>query len=96
MIARGLENSFKKRYRDHKTKRKQHFEDHGGYNNIEMAENNPPENVTKEEWKDTIKFFMGERHRNRSAVNTENRSLMPYPSLHGTSTYVAARYKKVN
>lgn len=68
----------------------------GGYQDVERAKRNPPTNVSREDWLNMINHFCDPKHVNRATKNAENRARARYPSLHGSQTLVAARYKKVN
>ena len=97
MILAGIERECQDRYRDKKARYKKHFISVGGYNDVETTKKNPPSSITDETWwRKTLDFFADLENMRRAQKNSQNRLNIKYPSLHGSTSYVALRYKKVN
>ncbi|KAJ9543054.1 hypothetical protein OSB04_022761 [Centaurea solstitialis] len=97
MILAGIERECQDRYRERKARYKKHFLSVGGYADMEIAKKNPPSTITDETWwRKTVDFFADPENMTRAEKNAQNRSNVKYPSLHGSTSYVASRYKKRN
>jgi len=95
-ILAGIERDCQDRFKDRKSRLKTHFENVGGYDNVANARRNPPRHVDLENWNKTVNLFLDSKFRKRSKINSANRGHAKYPSLHGSSSYAASQYKKVN
>lgn len=94
-ILAGIERQCQDLYRDRKSRLKQYFKKVGGYKDIANARRNPPSHFDLKKWNETVDFFCDPNYKDRSEKNAQNRSHAKYPSLHGSTSYIAARYKKV-
>ena len=96
LIETGIEREFQDRYKDRKGRKKKKFNEHGGYDDIETARKNPLEDMDNESWQKLVDLFTTPQFMARSKANAANRAKQKYPSLHGSTSYVSARFKKVN
>ncbi|KAI3741670.1 hypothetical protein L1987_59344 [Smallanthus sonchifolius] len=80
-------------YKDHKNVLKGHFLENGGYDDVEAAMNNPPEDLDQESWQTLInELFLDASYKNRATKNKQNRSKQRYPSYHGSKSYAQRRH----
>ncbi|KAL8232344.1 hypothetical protein R6Q57_002122 [Mikania cordata] len=49
-IRAGINEDCARRNRDRKNELKRHFDNYGGYDNVENAKNHPPDTQTQEAW----------------------------------------------
>ncbi|KAF4376596.1 hypothetical protein F8388_025467 [Cannabis sativa] len=95
-VLSSIDNECKTRYKDRKSRHKQHFKDVGGYDDVEKAKKNPPEGLDAATWDKLISHFLDPKHIERSKKNAANRAKHLYPSLQGSSSYASHRYKRMN
>ena len=84
------------RYKDRKGRKKKYFDEHGGYDDIETARKNPPEIMNNESWQKLVDLFTTPQFMAHSKENAANKARQKYPSLHGSTSYDSAQFKKVN
>ena len=95
-INEGIDRYCGRRYSDRKSKLHEHFNKQGGPNNVDRARRNPPPSLNLVDWNKLIDdVFMDSKWQDRSKKNSKNRKNYPFPSYHGTQSYVNARFKKV-
>ncbi|KAI3824172.1 hypothetical protein L1987_05621 [Smallanthus sonchifolius] len=92
-VELGITAECQRAYKDHKRELKVHLEENGGYDDVEAAMNNPPEDLDQETWETLIsELFLDASYKNRSEKNKQNRSQQRYPSYHGSKSYAQRRH----
>ncbi|KAI3730858.1 hypothetical protein L1987_62037 [Smallanthus sonchifolius] len=92
-VELGITAECQRSYKDHKNVLKGHFLENGGYDDVEAAMNNPPEDLDQESWQTLInELFLDASYKNRATKNKQNRSKQRYPSYHGSKSYVQRRH----
>ncbi|KAI3499160.1 hypothetical protein L1887_34953 [Cichorium endivia] len=95
-VVHGIEADCANAYKRRKHDLKVHFDEQGGYADIERARAHPPPTQTPRAWGKVIdKLFSTDKYKARSHSNKGNRELLPYTSSHGTEPYAQKRYKEV-
>lgn len=95
-IVLGIEHDCATSYKRRKGKLKKHFDEVGGYEDVERARRHPPRRMAPKAWEKVIdKLFITEKYKRRSEQNTENKAKQPYGSSHGCEPFAQKRYKEV-
>ncbi|KAJ9555866.1 hypothetical protein OSB04_010480 [Centaurea solstitialis] len=94
MILAGIERQCQDLYKNRKSKLKDYFEKVGGEKDVANARRNRPPHLDDEQWDNTIDLFLDAKFKQHSKTNSQNRSHSRYPTLQGSSSYAASRYKK--
>ncbi|KAL4583648.1 hypothetical protein LXL04_008229 [Taraxacum kok-saghyz] len=93
-LRSAFETMLANSYKGQKNNAKKHFNRSGGYQDIERARNTPPSNITPENWRKAVNFFIGESHMTVSQRNKNNRALQTTKNRGGTASYSSAAFKK--
>ncbi|KAL8224341.1 hypothetical protein R6Q57_019816 [Mikania cordata] len=87
-IRAGINEDCARRYQDRKNELKRHFDNYGGYDNVENAKNHPPDTQTQEAWEKIInELFLNADFMKRSVKNESNRSKQLYAIADGNARY---------
>ncbi|KAL8245511.1 hypothetical protein R6Q59_011769 [Mikania micrantha] len=93
-IRAGINEDCARRYRDRKNELKRHFDNYGGYDNVENAKNHPPDTQTQESWEKIIdELFLNADFMKRSVKNASNRSKQLYATAGGSRSYAQMRHE---
>ncbi|KAL8239752.1 hypothetical protein R6Q59_016319 [Mikania micrantha] len=93
-IRAGINEDCARRYRDRKNELKRHFDNYGGYDNVENAKNHPPDTQTQEAWEKIIdELFLNADFMKRSVKNASNRSKQLYATAGGSRSYAQMRHE---
>ncbi|XP_060957637.1 uncharacterized protein LOC115699602 [Cannabis sativa] len=96
-VLSSIDNECKRRYKDRKSRHKQHFKDVGGYDDVEKAKKiHQKDKMLQHGIYKLISHFLNPKHIERSKKNIANRAKYLYPSLQGSSSYANHRYKRMN
>ncbi|KAK1416898.1 hypothetical protein QVD17_26017 [Tagetes erecta] len=91
-IARGINAECQAKYSGRKSELKCHFDDVGGYDDVETALQCPPDGMDPAAWAELLhRLFLTEDFRKRSEANKKNRAKQRYPSRHGSKAYACSR-----
>ncbi|KAL8241559.1 hypothetical protein R6Q59_014913 [Mikania micrantha] len=83
-----------RRYRDRKNELKRHFNNYGGYDNVENAKNHPPDTQTQEAWEKIIdELFLNADFMKQSVKNASNRSKQLYAIAGERRSYAQMRHE---
>ncbi|KAI3712093.1 hypothetical protein L1987_70642 [Smallanthus sonchifolius] len=92
-VQLGITAECQRAYKDRKGEMKVHFDENGGYDDVEAARSNPPQDVDQETWDILInQLFLSAGYKNRSEKNKQNRAKQRYPSFHGSKSYAQRRH----
>ncbi|KAJ9559778.1 hypothetical protein OSB04_004938 [Centaurea solstitialis] len=89
----GVEFVISRLYRNRKNDFKEVFLENGGYDDLETARANPPDEMSEENWNKVIDFFCTDKHKRRSDQNKVNKAKQVVPNRGGTSSYSNACHK---
>ncbi|KAJ9542126.1 hypothetical protein OSB04_028632 [Centaurea solstitialis] len=89
----GVEFVISRLYRNRKNDFKEVFLEKGGYDDLETARANPPDEMSGENWNKVIDFFCTDKHKRRSDQNKVNKAKQVVPNRGGTSSYSNACHK---
>lgn len=95
-IQLGINADCQRRYTSRKSKFKIHFEENGGYDDVETAKKCPPENYDVGKWVKLIDdLFMDPKYRLRCKANKNNRAKQRYPSFQGSQSFAQIQHISV-
>ncbi|KAJ9543916.1 hypothetical protein OSB04_023623, partial [Centaurea solstitialis] len=89
----GVEIVVSRLYRNRKSDFKELFLEKGGYDDVETARANPPDEMSGENWNKVIDFFCTDKLKRRSDQNKVNKAKQVVPNRGGTSSYSNACHK---